>query len=463
MMRTALRILRRLSPRTADVVLDICLNLRGSRIAELQAELRVVRLHLEAHQSSEAALHDSLARIGANRAACSGGVAVISAMPPMETGIAKYTRSTFRHADYPVDIYTAYTSFCDYADNMHDPLLSGSNVRVFDLQALSYGRQKMNYAVEIYVLGNSNHNMGSYRALRRTAVSGGAKEVWVYIHDPCLLNILGLVYDTPERFTGAIRTAYPDLAAGLDLAKAAGDHQMLTRAGIMGVRALLSGIPVDRFVVNSRAAGDLLRSDDPSLHPDRILQLFLPVFPVPKHHGAVCQGPTSIGTFGLPSTAKRTELIIEAVQLLRRQIPEVMLLIAGYNAAAYATQIGIETLPFVRIEDAPGDRTLLELMRSVDIAVQLRWSDLGESSGVVPQLLASGVPVIVTAVGSFLEYGDAVQAVPPSITATELATILLAELQSPEQRRHSAEQYVAAHGPEKFCQQLMDSLRSPGL
>lgn len=460
MMRTAFRMLRRLSPRAAQIVLDVYLNLRGSRIAEMQAELHALRHRPEAHQPSEAALQDSLGRIGASRAAYSGAIAVISAMPPMETGIANFTRSTFRHADYPVDIYTAHSNFFDYADNLHDPLLAGSNVRVFDLQALSHGRHKMKYAVEIYVLGNSRHNLESYRALRRTASSSGTKKVWVHIHDPCLLNILHLVSDTRERFTGAIRTAYPDLAAGLDMAKAADDHRMLTRVGIMGVRAMLRGIQVDRFVVNSKAAGDLLRSDDPSLPPDRILQLFHPVFPVPRYRGEARQGPTLIGTFGVPSTAKRTELVIEAVRLLRQQISDATLLIAGYDAAAYAAQNGIETLPFVRIEDAPGDRTLLELMRSVDIAVQLRSSNLGESSGAVPQLLASGVPVIVTAVGSFVEYGDAVQVVPRSITAAELATILLTGLQSLEQRRHSVEQYVATHGPEKFCQQLVESLPS---
>jgi hypothetical protein len=48
-------------------------------------------------------------------------------------------------------------------------------------------------------------------------------------------------------------------------------------------------------------------------------------------------------------------------------------------------------------------------MLKCDIAVQLRRSNLGESSGVVPTLLALGVPTVVSTIGAFGEYGDAVQ------------------------------------------------------
>ena len=47
-------------------------------------------------------------------------------------------------------------------------------------------------------------------------------------------------------------------------------------------------------------------------------------------------------------------------------------------------------------------------MLKCDIAVQLRRSNLGESSGVVPTLLALGIPTIVSPIGAFAEYGDAV-------------------------------------------------------
>jgi hypothetical protein len=139
-----------------------------------------------------------------------------------------------------------------------------------------------------------------------------------------------------------------------------------------------------------------------------------------------------------------------------------MLLIAGYDAGHYGSEMGLQKLPFVEFVDSPSDSLLLSLMQSTDVAVQLRLGNLGESSGVVPQLLASGVPVVVSAIGSFLEYGDAVRAVPPDTTAAQLAAILFEELAPGGERQQRMQKYVAAHKPEEFCRRIVEALRPWG-
>ena len=69
-------------------------------------------------------------------------------------------------------------------------------------------------------------------------------------------------------------------------------------------------------------------------------------------------------------------------------------------------------------------------MAGVDVAVQLRAHNLGESSGVVPQLLALGVTTIVSNIGSFREYGDAVVTVDAEIADQQLADVMLASYRS---------------------------------
>jgi hypothetical protein len=55
------------------------------------------------------------------------------------------------------------------------------------------------------------------------------------------------------------------------------------------------------------------------------------------------------------------------------------------------------------------ERDLQALMAGTHVAVQLRRKNLGESSGVVPTLLGLGIPTIVSPVGAFKEYGNAVR------------------------------------------------------
>jgi hypothetical protein len=90
------------------------------------------------------------------------------------------------------------------------------------------------------------------------------------------------------------------------------------------------------------------------------------------------------------------------------------------------------------------------LMRSCDVAVQLRLSNHGESSGVVPQLLSQDTPVIATKIGSFCAFGDAVRFVEPGISPIEIERVIFDEIFSPIDRSSYRADFVTRHSPKSF-------------
>jgi hypothetical protein len=95
-------------------------------------------------------------------------------------------------------------------------------------------------------------------------------------------------------------------------------------------------------------------------------------------------------------------------------------------------------------------------MREVDIAIQLRAKNTGESSGVVPQLLSTNTIVVTSAVGALLDYGNAVRYVQSGCSPKDLVEIVFDEIDSYIGRTQSRTNYVMAHTPERFCEELFN-------
>jgi glycosyltransferase involved in cell wall biosynthesis len=157
-----------------------------------------------------------------------------------------------------------------------------------------------------------------------------------------------------------------------------------------------------------------------------------------------------VGSFGVPGPSKLTHVIIDAVERLHRKGLKVRLIIAGFSAKRYAEAMQDQARGLnISVFDGPTDVQLATAMAAVDIAVQLRAINLGESSGVVPQLLAMSKRVIVSPVGSFLEFGDAVTFAPQDVTAESLAQLIEEAFRSPASAEPAA-RYVSDRTPEKF-------------
>lgn len=399
----------------------------------------------------------SIARLDLGGPKAEPAIALIAPMPPAKTGIAWYTLSSFLAADYGVDIYAAYDSIDEYLNAIHEGRLNASNVRIFSIHALAFGRTKNKYKAQIFAVGNSDHNIRVGCALRYLAEFPVDLPTFVYIHDPCLLNLVAHVCrEFHASFVSLLRSQY---AAKLATASNLNfeNHLALVTRCVYGPKALLSDLRVDGIFVNSTAAADVVHEDFPAFDRNRIHTLFLPVCAVPAVPSAPeNRGRTRIGTFGIPSAgSKSTSIVVDAFRKLQSKRPNLELLIAGYNAHEFGRAMGFANDESILIEDSPTAPRLEALMRSCDIAVQLRNNHLGESSGIVPQLLALSKPTIVSAVGSFLEYGDAVAYAPTDVTPDQLAILIACELENTTVRVAAGETYAIAHSPARFCQRVM--------
>lgn len=374
-------------------------------------------------------------------------IAVVSCMPPAESGIADSTLLTFREASYAVDIFSAYPSPDEYLHALTDRRLQGSNLRVFDTSSLPLGLRRGLYRAQIFVLGNSDHNLRIALAMRLMRHFRPGIPTYVYLHDPDLRNILKRVAEVEQTpLAQWLKNAYPDRdGAGIEGPGAPEPY---------GVRALLQDVPVDGIIVNSLSAKELVLRDYPEFGRERVSVLFHPVFAAAPR--AVSTQPSGLvfGSFGVPSPAKRTEIVTAAFRLLRSRFAAARLIIAGYDAGRYAEQCGLGSEQGFDVHDSPSPDSLQQLMASCRVAVQLRRANMGESSGVVAQLLGLGKPIIVSRIGAFREYADAVAFVSTSISAEALADAMAAEAGRPHARSATIAAYAASHRPSVFCERL---------
>jgi len=384
-------------------------------------------------------------------------IAVASIMPPDESGIATFTHSVFSRASYGVDIFTHYKSIESYLSGVHDERLKNTNVRVFSRDCLPFARAIVSYDAELYVLGNSAHHLPLISSLRSLAHFRTRNPTFVYIHDPFLFNIFKLFCKSQGfDFTAFLALQYPECAEFLLTKNYDGDNHDLARRSIFALRPILHDIPLDGAIVNSASAKAFVEKDLPHLAGNRVFQLFHPVFPCPSAEYVAEPRAFRIGTFGVPGQAKCTEMVIDAFRELRREFPDVELVIAGFDVGQYSVRCGVWREKGIIIEESPSDERLIALMKSCHVAVQLRQFNLGESSGCVPQLLAADVPVIVSDIGSFSEYGKAVRAIPADAAVHDLLEAIKGEAFNQGRRRLARAAYVRDHTPEKFCDSLMD-------
>ncbi len=362
----------------------------------------------------------------------------VSALPPASTGIAHCTLATYARAPYPVDIFSPQGA----------PRADVGRVQIFDLDRLSSVRETRAYAAEVFTIGNSDHNLPTYAALCERPRRGPPR--FAHLHEPCLIDLV-------RAYAAATGRGHFDLLRAAYGARMEGHaYEALAGAGVLGPKALFAGVPIAGFLVNSRAARDLLLRDWPSLDPRQVHVLFHPVFP-PAPVARTPRETLRLGSFGIPSAYKHTPLLVDAFQLFReRSERPVELWLVGFHATEFAHRHGFADAPGLVIVDAPNDRAFEEAMANVDLAVQLREQNLGESSGAVAQLLAQGTPVIASNLGSFVEFGEAIAKAPESLTAQTLSELIEREIAGGRAaRRQAVRAYVESHSADRFCAELM--------
>jgi glycosyltransferase involved in cell wall biosynthesis len=342
-----------------------------------------------------------------------GEVAVVGVLPPAQTAIAPYTLAYLQSRSWRTDFFEA---------NPGPRFVSGHELlpgnRVLPAEVLAPALTRGRHDTVIFVLGNSAHHIKVLQAAIRTRL-GCRQRRLAYLHEANLAILLRAYLGT--RFHDLTPSPWPvhDAAPWI--------RQVLEAAPEIGggLRFLAETAAFDGLIVNSHACRDLIRA---ALGPlaDRwtIDVAFLPVEAGPFAAGSPGAPDLHVGTFGTGGDSKRLDLVAESLRLLERTRP-VRLTVAGWAAARHCRVAGIAALPFVEVHDAIDDGRLTDLMRTVDVAVQLRSPTHGESSGAVARLLGLGRQVVVTGEGSFTELPPAlVTCVPADCQPVQLAAAI---------------------------------------
>jgi glycosyltransferase involved in cell wall biosynthesis len=136
-----------------------------------------------------------------------------------------------------------------------------------------------------------------------------------------------------------------------------------------------------------------------------------------------------VGCFGVVNASKRIPELLRATAAVRRDHPELTLLLVGSTSPGFdldrrLQRLGLAGDGIVR-EDWVDEQRLWALMAGCDVLVNLRHPTMGETSGSVIRGLSLGKPLVVSDVGWFAEIpADVALKVPPD--DVEVATLTAA-------------------------------------
>jgi glycosyltransferase involved in cell wall biosynthesis len=159
---------------------------------------------------------------------------------------------------------------------------------------------------------------------------------------------------------------------------------------------------VERLVRDSGYRGPVWRIPHPAWSaPAEIASAGLP------------EGRTIIGCYGHLNPAKRLPQLLEAFALLRRRVPEALLLLVGSLSPGLELdhvydRLGLRGGEDVIRLDYVDEPRLWALLSACEVCVNLRYPTMGETSGIVVRALSLGRPLVVSDVGWFAELPDEV-------------------------------------------------------
>jgi len=470
MSRFLYRLVNAAWPTLGNLIRESYYTLNGRRFQDLKN-------YLDGHNENSLAIEHSIAEVTSNEVGAGDRIAFVTNMPPEDTGLASCSFYSWMGHRGKVDLFCPVVDFDWFTANA---LLlrqeSGGAMRLLDVNSFLTADLVQKYRAIVIAIGNSHHCVYIHGLLKKIAAFGRLDRCVLYVHDPCLLNVIQLgqmgARLSPVQLLNVLEVIYGK-SLTREIGTPASDqdlHDALRQRNVLGPRYFFN-LGVRRFLVNSQASEILVR-DDLDSEAALIQRVFHPVF-LPRGAEVImaargaAQRPTlrrgellTVGTFGAPSRAKRTPTIIAAVRYLHEAGWQVRLLMAGFGVNGFAAEYASDLAGLdVRLFDGPTDIQLIDCMGRVDVAVQLRAKNFGETSGVVSQLLMLGKPTIVSLIGAFEEFGDAIHALSPEANAVEIGEAILATVMSPPSPE-ATRRYVEAHTPARFRALLLDLVGS---
>jgi glycosyltransferase involved in cell wall biosynthesis len=252
----------------------------------------------------------------------------------------------------------------------------------------------------VYFVGNSEHHLFQPTFLAR-------QPGVVVLHDARLTGLYGQIQALrpdllPTGLDGALATMYPgrypEAVGGAGYIPA----DEAVRLGILMVGDVAAA--ATRLLAHSSHAADMVELDC-GHRPEVLFELPFPEVG-PERDPNLVEGDLVV-SFGVVGPPKDPELLIDAVS----QVPGVRLVFVGPVDDGYRTELeefaaGVGVADRFAMTGHTDDDEYESWLQRAGVAVQLRrWSN-GESSAAVNDVLAAGVPTIVSDQGSFSSLPD---------------------------------------------------------
>lgn len=434
---------------------------RSLDLKRAEVKLRVARQRL-VQETREAAAQASCLNFHASESLRSlegnirkGGVALVTILPPQESGLATFALRLAEENPGSLDLFASFTKLEDLLGVRGQ--LRG-NTPIHPVELLPEVAARRQYDAVVFAIGNSDHNIPIARAVRLLApLIAGSRKI-LQVHDPVLFNLGRGVLREGAVLDLAYGAAYPSVAG---VFSGMGEEQLIAR-GISGMSALFVGTGIDEIVVHSSSAAEILSADMAHGSWRRpVRKLFHPVFrsTIAELPGLEFSLPRPIlGVFGVPSSDKRVDLVAAAAMRGIDQGTVGTALFAGYGAERARDLFPSPYQDRVTAIGNPDDVMLERCMKMSDVAVQLRARNLGESSGVIPQLLELGVPVVSSRIGSFAEYGEIVELVEANAGTDDVLRAVGRSLERKEQIVRNTRSYANKHRSHEFLRRITDEV-----
>jgi glycosyltransferase involved in cell wall biosynthesis len=351
------------------------------------------------------------------------GLAVVTTLPPDESGIANYTQIALADTPWRTTFFAPWgdqrLTQCQETLGRHRHSLRATTAPPGLLAAHTY--RPLPGQPTLWVLGNSEHHFSTLRALLQL----GRTQDWLYLHESQLEGMLH-------------HWAHQRDAAGLSPSLAAWSTNPEKPEAIA---ALLAVIAPRNIIVNSAFASQRLLTLLPAelACQLRIEVSFLPLAEpyLPPSAPLVLDGLTTLRVMhvGIIGKNKQPEKLVEACNYLLDSgaVPGGLeFTFAGFAVRDHLTDFKLP--PCIKILEAPSAKDLRSAMLSAHVGVQLRWPQHGESSGAVADWLSLGKPLVATQAAGFADLAGAIHGVQPEASPQTLAqAILNAATQGPPQ------------------------------
>jgi glycosyltransferase involved in cell wall biosynthesis len=315
----------------------------------------------------------------------------------------------------------------------------------------------------LYAIGNHPRHGVELTLLRQRP---GA----VLLHDVRLVGAYAGVHAPGDALADELQRVYPGRYPHDLLRSGRLEDEPSVEAGVWLVQEVAERATA--VLTHSQHAADLVRADvagrdgpadaldvGPLAHPSVRVSA-----PTPASSGV------AIVSAGVVHGSKQADRLVEAFGLLAARHPSASLWFAGPVEPAVraeltrlAGQVGVGPRVVLtgRLESPEYER----VVGGATVAVQLRESSNGESSAAVTDVLALGVPTVVTDDGALAELPDEVAVkVPRSITARELADVLDALLGDGSRRAAltiAARRHASEHGFDQAADRIVQALFGP--